>query len=267
LLRIVNVSTQPIFVRATNFHATAEPDPDARVEFQRLYEALASDDVRNRMICDDVVSALNQGRSPLLLTERTEHLRRLAELLSAHVMPLQGGMGTKELRAVLALLADGPSTPADAEGENRARSATEAFLFGRLETLPETSGRFRLNVELPIPFDGWGRMEVDLLCADAGVVVELDGAQHLADAEAYRRDRRNWPKSVFDRGHTARQTTGRGYCFEFVAATAGQTERYGDPNSFIRAFREWEGKTSGEWKSARQRRIPIPDQTSQHAIL
>jgi very-short-patch-repair endonuclease len=47
-----------------------------------------------------------------------------------------------------------------------------------------------LNVELPIPFDGLGRMEVDLLCADAGVVIELDGGQHLGDAEAYRRDRR-----------------------------------------------------------------------------
>ena len=33
-------------------------------------------------------------------------------------------------------------------------------------------------------------MEVDLLCAEAQVAVELDGAQHLADAEAYRRDRR-----------------------------------------------------------------------------
>jgi len=31
---------------------------------------------------------------------------------------------------------------------------------------------------------------VDLMCAEAGVVIELDGAQHLADAEAYRRDRR-----------------------------------------------------------------------------
>ena len=33
-------------------------------------------------------------------------------------------------------------------------------------------------------------MEVDLLCADARLVVELDGAQHSADPEAYRRDRR-----------------------------------------------------------------------------
>ena len=52
---------------------------------------------------------------------------------------------------------------ADAEGAGRARSATEAFLYRRLETLAATRGRFRLNAPLPIPFDGWGQMEVDLL--------------------------------------------------------------------------------------------------------
>ena len=78
----------------------------------------------------------------------------------------------------------------DAEGAGRARSATEAFFFRRLETLPETAGRFRLNAELPIAFDGWGRMEVDLLCDELRVAIELDGGQHLDDAEAYRRDRR-----------------------------------------------------------------------------
>jgi len=82
------------------------------------------------------------------------------------------------------------SVSSEAEGVNRARSASEAFLYRRLESLPETAGRFRLNAELPIPFDGLGKMEVDLLCAKARVAVELDGAQHLADADAYRRDRR-----------------------------------------------------------------------------
>lgn len=80
--------------------------------------------------------------------------------------------------------------PPDAEGANRARSASEAFLFRRLETLSETAGRFRLNAELPLPFDGWGKMEVDLLCRQRRLAVEIDGGQHLADAEAYRRDRR-----------------------------------------------------------------------------
>ena len=53
----------------------------------------------------------------------------------------------------------------DADGADRARSATEAFLYRRLETLPETKGRFRVNVDLPIAFDGFGTLEVDLLDA------------------------------------------------------------------------------------------------------
>jgi very-short-patch-repair endonuclease len=56
--------------------------------------------------------------------------------------------------------------------------------------LPATAGKFRLNVELPIPFDGWGRMEVDLLCALSRIAIELDGGQQLGDADAYRRGRR-----------------------------------------------------------------------------
>lgn len=46
-----------------------------------------------------------------------------------------------------------------------------------------------MNVNLPIAFDGRGQMEVDLLCADSRFVVEVDGAQHLSDVAAYRRDR------------------------------------------------------------------------------
>ena len=66
-----------------------------------------------------------------------------------------------------------------AEGVARARSATEAFFYRRLQSLPETTGRFELNVELPIPFDGWGNMEVDLLDSRARLVIELDGGQHF----------------------------------------------------------------------------------------
>ena len=47
-----------------------------------------------------------------------------------------------------------------------------------------------MNPTLPIAFDGAGGLEVDLLCADARVALELDGAQHLSDPVAYRRDRR-----------------------------------------------------------------------------
>lgn len=317
-----------VIVRPTPF-LSHNIDQDRRVAFQALYQELVDDERRNRHICDDVVQAVREGRSPLVLTERNEHLDRLASRLTEgvrHLLVLRGGMGKKQRQAVSDRLAsiprdeervliatgkyigegfddprldtlfltlpvswrgtiaqyvgrlhrlyDGkrevrvfdyadlnvpmlsrmfdrrcrgyeavgysivlpasavPGWPADvplpadprwkhdyaasvrrlvrdgvdaplaglfvhaarsvapdAEGVDRARSATEAFLYRRLETLTQTRGRFRLNAGLPIAFDGWGRMEVDLLCTDARVVVELDGAQHLADPAAYRRDR------------------------------------------------------------------------------
>lgn len=72
---------------------------------------------------------------------------------------------------------------------SQARSASEAFLYKRLETLPETRGRFQLNVELPIPFNQSSTMEVDFLCEPAKLVIELDGAQHLQNEDAWRSDR------------------------------------------------------------------------------
>ena len=78
----------------------------------------------------------------------------------------------------------------DVEGADRARSASEAFIFRRFQTLPTLTGKFRLNALLPIPFDDRGQMEIDLLCEKLKLVIEIDGGQHLGDAAAYRRDRR-----------------------------------------------------------------------------
>jgi len=81
-------------------------------------------------------------------------------------------------------------SPPEVTGLARARSASEAFLYRRLETLPGTKGRFQLNVRIPIPFDGQSQMEVDFVNDVLRIVIELDGAQHLSDAKTYRRDRR-----------------------------------------------------------------------------
>ena len=78
----------------------------------------------------------------------------------------------------------------DAEGIERARSASEAFLFRRLQTLPQTKNHFKLNAMLDIPFDNRSQMEVDFLCPDGRLVIELDGDQHLSNPDAYRSDRR-----------------------------------------------------------------------------
>ena len=81
-----------------------------------------------------------------------------------------------------------PKSPAN--GVARARSATEAFLYRRLQTLSGTRGRFELNANVPIPFDGLSQMEVDFLCEHFRIAFEVDGPQHLSDPETYRRDRR-----------------------------------------------------------------------------
>lgn len=319
-----------VLVRPTAFQSVSSIGSDRRIEFQALYQRLVDDDTRNRAICDEIVEAVRDGRSPLILTERNEHLNRFENELSAkvsHIVVLRGGMSKKrrqaaadrlaaippeEGRVILAtgkyigegfddarldtlfltlpvswrgtiaqyvgrlhrlydgkrevrvydyadvnvpilarmfdrrcrgyeavgytivlpasaipgwpsdvplpadpawkrdyaasvrrLVRDGVDTPlgnlfvtaarpipSEAEGADRARSASEAFLYRRLETLPATRGRFQVDADLPIAFDGWGRLEVDLLCADLRIAVEVDGAQHLADPVAYRRDRR-----------------------------------------------------------------------------
>src|SRR5437016_5537533 len=55
--------------------------------------------------------AVREGRCPLVLTERTEHLEHLAGRLSSevrHLIVLRGGMGRKELQMALARLAELP---------------------------------------------------------------------------------------------------------------------------------------------------------------
>jgi hypothetical protein len=75
-------------VARAGFYSMTGPEQDPRAEFQELCNALRNDDARNQMICTDVVSALNEGRSPLLLTERVEHLEQLAQRLSPWVKDL-----------------------------------------------------------------------------------------------------------------------------------------------------------------------------------
>ena len=75
----------------------------AETTIQELYRALAQDEARNDLIVSDVQAALSDGRSPLLLTARTDHLLHLAELLKGtarHLFVLKGGMGKKQRRAI-----------------------------------------------------------------------------------------------------------------------------------------------------------------------
>jgi len=104
---------------------------------QEIYAALAKDHRRNEMILNDVISALEAGRSPILLTERKDHLEYFAtrlERVARHLVVLQGGMGTRTRRDVRARLA---AIPADEERLVLAtgRYIGEGFDDARLDTL------------------------------------------------------------------------------------------------------------------------------------
>lgn len=104
---------------------------------QSLYATLAADEARNTLILDDVIGALEAGRSPLLLTERRDHLEFLAASLrpsARHLVVLHGGMSAKERRSAISALAEIPPS------EERAVVATgrfigEGFDDPRLDTL------------------------------------------------------------------------------------------------------------------------------------
>lgn len=69
-----------------------------------LYSDLAEDERRNLLIVRDVKQALAQGRSPILLTERREHVLRLAALLSEacpNVISLYGTTSAKLRRETM----------------------------------------------------------------------------------------------------------------------------------------------------------------------
>ena len=122
--------------RRTDFHSSHN-DSTERVPIQDLYRALASDESRNAMIFDDVLTALEAGRSPVVLTERKDHLTLLAERLARfakNVIVLRGGMNNSERRQVMEAMATVP------EWEERVLLATgrylgEGFDDPRLDTL------------------------------------------------------------------------------------------------------------------------------------
>jgi superfamily II DNA or RNA helicase len=71
---------------------------------QETFRRLVEDGERNETIVGDVVSALGSGRHCLVLTQRVEHLRLLAERLEErgqHPLVLRGGLGKKARAEVM----------------------------------------------------------------------------------------------------------------------------------------------------------------------
>lgn len=123
-----------VIPRMTEFRM--QPDL-SDITIQDTYSALVDDVARNEMIAADLVQSLESGRSPLLLTGRTEHLKFFAAKLEGivkHAFVLKGGMGKKQRKAIAEALASVP------EGDPRVILATgsyigEGFDDARLDTL------------------------------------------------------------------------------------------------------------------------------------
>ncbi|MGC9969685.1 MAG: hypothetical protein ABSE56_03740 [Bryobacteraceae bacterium] len=123
-----------VIPRPTDFQMPSEPGD---ITIQDIYADLVGDEPRNDMIAQDLVRAVQAGRSPLLLTGRTAHLNVFSSKLSGlvkNVFVLRGGLGRKQRRAISEQLA------AVQETEQRVILATgsyigEGFDDARLDTL------------------------------------------------------------------------------------------------------------------------------------
>lgn len=123
-------------LRYTGYRLPADMDGE-HLPIQKIYAALAVDEGRNTLIFDDVLAALEAGRSPILLTERKTHAERLADRLgrfARNVLLLRGGMGTRQRREIMQRLEEVP------EAEERVLVATgryvgKGFDDARLDTL------------------------------------------------------------------------------------------------------------------------------------
>ncbi len=123
-----------VIPRYTNF---CLPQHVSSPGIQDIYQHLVEDEERNTMIFDDLLKALDQGRSPVLLAERTAHVDYFEQRLkwfAKNVIVLRGGMGKKQREALREQVAG------ISDSEERVFIATgkligEGFDDARLDTL------------------------------------------------------------------------------------------------------------------------------------
>ncbi len=98
--------------RDTAFDPTGLP-PDPGI--QEVYSALVADPQRLELVAADTLALLAEGRAPIVLTERRDHLDSLAERLSEHVpglVTLHGDVTPRRRRDALARLSQlAPNEP------------------------------------------------------------------------------------------------------------------------------------------------------------
>ena len=127
-----------VYVRQTDFHmASTHSENDGHFDYNGMLKEMIADASRNRLIVEDVIGAVKEGRSPVILSERREHVAVFETLLEGrvkNVVPLTGGMGiktTRERREGLASIGDREERVIIATGSYLG----EGFDDSRLDTL------------------------------------------------------------------------------------------------------------------------------------
>ena len=102
-----------------------------------MYQSLSEDTVRNDLIVKDICKAVDSGRTPIILTNRTSHVTLLAEKLKTtiqNVITLTGSDRTKDKREALQRLQTiSPSEPLVIVATGK--YVGEGFDYPRLDTL------------------------------------------------------------------------------------------------------------------------------------
>lgn len=79
----------------------------SQLKLTELYDEIMNDKSRNELIINDIIESFKLGSTPLILTERVEHLNILASMLSKYVdkiVILKGGMKNKQRKATLDMI-------------------------------------------------------------------------------------------------------------------------------------------------------------------
>jgi superfamily II DNA or RNA helicase len=94
----------------TEAHLFLDAARDHGSHNSRRLRRIVTNEERYRQIVADIIQVVREGRMPLVLTNRTDHLERLASGLSEiqHVLILKGGMGKKQRQAAAEKLASIP---------------------------------------------------------------------------------------------------------------------------------------------------------------
>jgi len=119
--------------RFTSYRSVTEN----RQSFALLSQSLAESELRNTLIVEDVLNAVTAGRTPIILTGRTSHVKLLSEMLKphiSHVIQLTGEGTAKSKREILQGLHDIPqNSPLVIVATGK--YVGEGFDYPRLDTL------------------------------------------------------------------------------------------------------------------------------------